>query len=248
MSSTYSSPIKRTGHAQHANRPAVNCVQTPSTTDSVVESVERATTSQDIGQALADAEPFELLRDKIQQLNERVAGFEDIESDLADVERRIEHVEDVDGVVWSLVENLYELEGRVDTVVQSRETADERIRTLEDELLAEKERSEDLEARLEAIEGLFSDRVLDKEHAHVRAQKDSARDVVSLGDVREMYIQDIDNAGHASEAIGRIEGLVVFVDHDGTGVVEEGDVVTVEIVDIRDSCAHAVLAEVSGDE
>jgi predicted RNA-binding protein with TRAM domain len=62
-------------------------------------------------------------------------------------------------------------------------------------------------------------------------------------------VQEVEAAGPRTQAIGRIKGLVTFVDLNGPDAgIKEGDVVAVEITDHGEYCAKARLSEEVGDD
>lgn len=147
----------------------------------------------------------------------------------------------------SIVANLYEAERDIEFAKRRQKHDDRRLELLEDELEAERERRQKLETRLEAIEGLFSSRTIDKKVAHVEAQKRESTEVVERGEVYELHVEEKHIEGRDPTAVGRISGLVTFVhfdsDSDALEDLERGSFVEVQITDVQDTCAHAVPTE-----
>lgn len=196
------------------------------------------------------SEPIQEVQARIQALSDRVARLERLERRVGELEARLWTIEDLRQGLHHAVENLRDLEVLAEDLDERQRQQAERIAALEDELAAERERVADLENRLAAFEGLFADRVTEGERAHANARDRDPREVVDLGETRDLYVQEVDAGGPRSQAIGRIEGLVTFVDLNGPDAsVEEGDVVAVEITDHGESCAKARLSgEVGSDE
>ena len=195
------------------------------------------------------SEPFQEVQARLQALSDRVARLERLERRVGELEARLWTVEDLRQGLHHAVENLRDLEVLAEDLDERQRQQAERIAALEDELAAERERVADLENRLAAFEGLFADRVTEGERAHANARDRDPREVVDLGETRDLYVQEVNVAGPRTQAIGRIEGLVTFVDLNGPDAgVEEGDVVAVEITDHGESCAKARLSEEVGND
>jgi predicted RNA-binding protein with TRAM domain len=195
------------------------------------------------------SERFQEVQARLQALSDRVARLERLERRVGELEARLWTVEDLRQGLQHTVENLHDLEILAEDLDDHQRQQAERIDALEDELAAERERVADLEERMVAFEGLFADRVTEGERAHADARNRDPREVVELGETRDLYVQEVDAAGPRTQAIGRIEGLVTFVDLDGPDAgIEEGDVVAVEITDHGESCAKARLSEAVGDD
>ena len=159
-------------------------------------------------------------------------------------------VEDLREELHSAVENLVNLEDRVEDLAERQRQQAERIDALEDELAVERERSAELEERLEALEGLFSDHVIEGKRAHTAARDRDPREVVERGETHDLYVEEVNPMGPRPQAVGHIQGLVIFVDLGGPDdSVEEGNMITVEITDHGESHAEARLVEeVSNNE
>lgn len=186
------------------------------------------------------AEHHAALHASVDYMDERLTAVEGLERRVRELEADAEGNEDLRLALHSMLKTVQAIEDSVEELEADAASAD-RLSELEAELQAERERADELEARLEAIEGVFSSRVVDKERAHTAATKRSPTDVVNLGDVYELVVSDVHADGYDQTAVGRIQGLVVFVDLEGADAVpEEGDVVDVQITDTQDTCAHAV--------
>jgi len=203
-----------------------------------------------IADEVLTSEPIQEGQARVQALSDRVARLERLERRVGELEARLWTVEDLRQGLHHVVENLRDLEVLAEDLDERQRQQAERIAALKDELAAERERVADLEDRLAAFEGLFADRVTEGERAHAAARDRDPREVVELGETRDLYVQEVDGAGPRAQAIGRIEGLVTFVDLNGAEVdIDEGDVVAVEITDHSESCAKARLSgEVTRDE
>lgn len=99
-------------------------------------------------------------------------------------------------------------------------------------------RLDELEERLAAIEGIFSQRVVDKERAHTKAVERDAREQLSVGEERTVVLQEAPSPATEDMAVTRIEGIVTFV--KCSEEVGEGDTLTVRIADVQENHAHAV--------
>lgn len=194
------------------------------------------------------SEPFQEVQARIQALSDRIARLERLERRVGEIEARLWTVEDLRQGLQHAVQNLRDLEILAKDLDERQRQQAERIDALKDELAAERERVTDLEECLAAFEGLFADRVTEGERAHTDARNRDPREVAKLGEIRDLYVQEVNAAGPRTQAIGRIEGLVTFVDLDGPNAgIKEGDVVAVEITDHGESCAKARLSEEVGD-
>jgi predicted RNA-binding protein with TRAM domain len=157
-------------------------------------------------------------------------ALEDQNARIEGLDERIEEglgtVEDLERAYESLLTNLQEAEAELDEQQAEVEALREEVDGLHDDL--------------EALRGLFSGRVLDKEDAHVNAQKRDATEIVDVGDTRTVVVNDTEyDDPRNPQAIARIEGLVTFVPAPEQDLTE-GDEVEVRISDIGESHANAV--------
>lgn len=149
------------------------------------------------------------------------------------LEERVEEgfgaVDDLERAYESLLANLQEAERELDAQKEEVEALREEVDGLRDDL--------------DALRGLFSGRVLDKEDAHVGAQKRNASEIVEVGDTRTVIIDGTDYEDPRDpNAVAHIEGLVTFVPAPAEDLTE-GDEVEVRIADVGDSHANAVRVE-----
>lgn len=98
------------------------------------------------------------------------------------------------------------------------------------------QRVEQLETRVESLESLFSPHALDKEQAHVRAKKRDAREELQVGEVYRVFVRNLERDGDGRQGIGRISGIVTFVDRDRVDF-GEGDTVKVRLTDVKENAA-----------
>lgn len=96
----------------------------------------------------------------------------------------------------------------------------------------------ELENRLDALEGIFSDRVIDKETAHTRAIQADAREQLTVGEERTIVVQEAPSPSTDGKAVTRIGGVVTFV--KCRDEVSGGDTLAIRIADIQQNYAHAV--------
>lgn len=200
-----------------------------------------------IADEVLTSEPIQEVQARVQALSDRVARLERLERRVGELESRLWTVDDLRQGLRHALENLRDLEVLAEDLDERQRQQAERIAALEDELATEKKRTERLEARLEAIETVFSERALDKERAHVEAQRRDPSEVVTLGETYEVVVKEVED-GYAPSAMGRIDGLVVWFDIDDPETVSEGHVVEVRIDDLRANVAEATLLEVLDDE
>lgn len=100
-------------------------------------------------------------------------------------------------------------------------------------------RVEELQDRLEALESIFSERTLDREQGHTQAKKRDARTKLQPGETHQVVIDSPPGEGRdPNKAVGRVDGIVVFVDPQGTEI-RENDVLKILIKDVEDNCAKA---------
>lgn len=119
---------------------------------------------------------------------------------------------------------------------RGRAKQQEKVETLRSEV-------DDLRDDMEAVRGLFSGRVLDKEDAHVEATHRDATQIVEVGDTQTVVIDDTDYADpRDTKAIAHIEGLVIFVPAPNKAL-SEGDKVKIRISDVADNHAHSVRVD-----
>jgi len=95
----------------------------------------------------------------------------------------------------------------------------------------------DLERRVEAIEGIFSGRVVDKENSHVRAQEQDARKKLEVGETTAVVVEEPpeDNGGKAAT---HVDGVVTFI-QNAEGA-EKGDLLEVRFTDVHSNYAHCI--------
>lgn len=107
-----------------------------------------------------------------------------------------------------------------------------------------RERVDELEQRLKRIEEIFAPNLLDRQTKHVAARERDAREVLSPGDEKVMRV--ISPLGHGQEpqkCVGKIHGVVTFVDCDEDDGFEEGEYITVRLVDVAHSSAEGVALQ-----
>lgn len=101
-------------------------------------------------------------------------------------------------------------------------------------------RIKELERRLEALEGVFSDRVVEKQNSHVRAQEQDAGEKLAAGDITTVVVEEPPEANDGKAAT-HVDSIVTFVkDADGA---EKGDVLEVRFTDVQPNYAHALAVE-----
>ncbi len=95
----------------------------------------------------------------------------------------------------------------------------------------------DLERRIEAIESVFSERVVNKENSHVRAQEQDAREKLGVGETATVVVEEPpeDNGGKAAT---HVDGIVTFIQNAGSA--EKGDVLEVKFTDVQSNYAHCI--------
>jgi predicted RNA-binding protein with TRAM domain len=159
----------------------------------------------------------------LEDQNARIEGLDER------IEEGLDTVEDLERAYESLLANLQEAEAELD----EQQAEVEALRAEVD----------DLRDDLDALRGLFSGRVLDKEDAHVNAQRRDATDIVDVGDTRTVVVDDTDyDDPRDPKAVAHIEGLVTFVPAPEKDLTE-GDEVEVRISDVGENHAHAVRIE-----
>jgi predicted RNA-binding protein with TRAM domain len=98
----------------------------------------------------------------------------------------------------------------------------------------------DLERRLEAIEGIFSGRVVDKENSHIRAQVQDARGKLEVGETTTVVVEEPpeDNDGKGAT---HVDGVVTFI-QNAEGA-EKGDLLEVRFTDVQSNYAHCIALD-----
>lgn len=106
------------------------------------------------------------------------------------------------------------------------------------------QRVEELERRIKTIEGLLSDRVLDKEQSHIEARTRDARSKLTVGETRQVVVRDVEQqeAHLSKQGITKIEGIVTFIKR-GQADFEVGDTLRVKISDVQSNAAEACAIE-----
>lgn len=107
-----------------------------------------------------------------------------------------------------------------------------------------RERVDELERRLKRMEEIFAPNLLDRQTKHVAARERDAREVLSPGDEKVMRV--ISPLGHGQEpekCVGKVHGVVTFVDCDEDDDFEEGEYLTVRLVDVAHSSAEGVALQ-----
>jgi TolA-binding protein len=107
-------------------------------------------------------------------------------------------------------------------------------------------RIRELEERIESVEGIFSERLLAHENAHVQAKQQDARDEIQVGETRRLVVDSPPGEGQdPNKAVGRINGIVTFVDPKKRRI-GENDVLKVQVKDVQQNSAKAnVLTKVN---
>jgi len=105
------------------------------------------------------------------------------------------------------------------------------------------QRVDNLQSRLDSLESIFSERILERERAHTQAKQQDARKHLQPGDTHRVVIDSPPGEGRdPNSAVGRIEGIVVFIDPKEIQI-QENDVLKIVIKDVKDSCANANAIE-----
>ena len=98
---------------------------------------------------------------------------------------------------------------------------------------------EELQGRLDAIEGVFSDRLVNREQAHTRAKQRNVQDELNIGDTRTVVIEQTAEETDG-DPLARINGIVVFITQ--AVYLSTGETVEVTITEVKSNCATAILA------
>jgi predicted RNA-binding protein with TRAM domain len=103
---------------------------------------------------------------------------------------------------------------------------------------------EQLEDRIQALEDMFSDRLLSKQQNHAESKRHDAREKLSIGSCYRVFIREVETetAHQSKQGVGQIEGIVTFVE-EGKAEFSEGDTVRVKISDVKSSSAEAYAME-----
>lgn len=149
---------------------------------------------------------------------------------------RIDELEETD--LQAEINDLGEALGQLASNVTSLEE------TVEEEVTALQNRQDDLEARLDAVEGCLNPELLEKQTAHVEAQECSIP--FDRGDEFNLVVEEVQGRPK-STLRGKIKKVQTFVDVDDPAEYEEGDVVDVTIADLNETAAHAVPTEAFGE-
>jgi len=110
------------------------------------------------------------------------------------------------------------------------------------------DRINELEDRISGIEDVFSPAILDRQSSHVEAQKDDAREKLSVGEVKTVKIFDPPGQGSDPDhGVGKIDGVVTFVNCDGLDI-EQDDVIHCRVTDVSSNAAHGVATQMADYE
>jgi predicted nuclease with TOPRIM domain len=162
-----------------------------------------------------------------------------------------EDLRELSATVEALNENLDELEG--DTEVLEAKVGDlgealgqlaENVTDLEETVEGVGARQDEIEARLDAVEGCLNPDLLEKQEAHIEAQRSSFP--FDRGDERELTVEEVNGRPDATLR-GKIEKVQTFVDVDDPTEYEMGDVVDVTITDLNGNAAHAMPTAATGE-
>lgn len=102
------------------------------------------------------------------------------------------------------------------------------------------DRIEELEQRVEALESIFSDRILDKETAHVRAQERDAREKMAVGETTTVVVEEPPQPND-KQAVTHVDGVVTFIEH--ARGADTGDTLDIKFTDVQPNYAHAIPVE-----
>lgn len=190
------------------------------------------------------------------QTERSVGGLDGLSTELETLEVLCAAVPEIDADLRALSARVDALNGRIDELEEndlqseindlgealgqlaSNVTALEE--TVEEEVTALQNRQDDLEARLDAVEGCLNPDLLEKQTAHVEAQECSIP--FDRGDEFTLVVEEIQGRPN-STLRGKIKKVQTFVDVDDPAGYEEGDAVDVTITDLNGTAAHAVPTE-----
>jgi len=179
-----------------------------------------------------------------QPIQSNLDGLEDLFTFLVAVPEALEEqnirIEGLDERIEESLDTVEDLERTSELLLTNLQQAEDKIDAQQAEIESLHEEVDGLRNDLDALRGLFSGRVLDKEDAHIEAQKRQASDIVEVGDTRTVVVSDTCyDDPRDPQAVTHIEGLVTFVPAPDKELTE-GDTVKVRISDIGDSHARAV--------
>ena len=158
------------------------------------------------------------------------------------------HVDTLDGSIDKLEGDTSDLQAEINDLGKALGQLATNVTTLEEtveeEITAIQSRQDDLEARLDAVEGCLNPDLLKKQTAHVEAQECSIP--FDRGDEFNLVVEEVQGRPN-STLRGKIKKVQTFVDVDDPAGYEEGDAVDVTITDLNGTAAHAVPTEAFGD-
>lgn len=103
----------------------------------------------------------------------------------------------------------------------------------------------ELERRLRAVETEL-ELMDEQQEAHILAKKKDARDQIERADVETVVIVSPPEDNDGTDAIGKINGIVTFVD-PGEFELEKGDAVRVRIYDVGKNHAESLALRLLED-
>lgn len=109
---------------------------------------------------------------------------------------------------------------------------------------SDEDRLSSIENRLDRLESIFSPNLIDRQTKHIRALENDARDILSVGERAQMkVISPIGDGTSPDTCIGKIHGVVTFVNEVTEPTFKKSEIVDVEITNVTDSAAEATLVE-----
>lgn len=160
------------------------------------------------------------LCDQVTALTKRVESLEDdaengLEEEVADLHTE---VDETNKQIAELLDGLDQAMGQLEEV--------EKVQT-------------DLDERLAAIEAMYSDTLLEKQHAHNKAQERPTEQVVEEGEDCTLVVEETLYNQPNPYVRGCINGLQVFVEVE-TREYEKGDEVDFVVTDLQENNANGV--------
>lgn len=193
-----------------------------------------------VGEFGPGAQGFDTLSTDLKTLAVFCSAVPEIHEDLRRVAARVDSHEDS---IAELEDTSEEMRAEVDEIREAlRQLTSNTLdleETVKEERATREERLDDIEARLDAIEGVLDSDTLEDERAHTEAQDGSIP--FDKGDKRKLFIEEIENT-HDPTLRGKLEKVQTFVDVDSVEEYEKGEVIEVVITDLNDTAAHAAPA------
>lgn len=106
---------------------------------------------------------------------------------------------------------------------------------------------DDLKNRIDAVQDALDSLKADVDNLPTTDKMVDADEKLTVGEEREVIIEDAGSGTKHGDPMARIDGIVTFLQKDGGVSVDTGQPVDVVITDVNESHAKGVIKSVNGD-